>query len=68
MNYGMKLIIKKMNNILERFSAESIEIFTNNNITGNVKMSAEDIESILIREGYEILDVVKNFFELCGHF
>jgi hypothetical protein len=57
-----------MNNILERFSAESIEIFTNNNITGNVKMSAEDIESILIREGYEILDVVKNFFELCGHF
>jgi hypothetical protein len=57
-----------MNKILENFSPEAQKIFVDNNITGNIAMPAKEIELVLINEGYEVLDIARIFFELCGYF
>jgi hypothetical protein len=60
------------NNIFNRFSIRSQEIFRDNNIDGVikklVKQQAQEIELEFVREGYEILSIVRDFLELCAYF
>jgi SUKH-3 immunity protein len=54
--------------VFSKFSIRSQKILIGNNITANIKMPIQEIESRLVCEGYEILDVTKDFFELCAYF
>jgi hypothetical protein len=55
------------NNILNKFSAESQKILSENNINGKLKKPIQEIELAFDREGYQIPTIVKEFLELCAY-